>query len=46
MRLGRHLSISGGIDKAVKDTQKINANSLQIFTKSPRSWKQKIISDS
>ncbi|MDZ7672298.1 MAG: deoxyribonuclease IV [Halanaerobiales bacterium] len=46
MKLGRHLSISGGIDKAVKDTQKINANSLQIFTKSPRSWKQKTISDS
>jgi len=45
MKLGRHLSISKGIDKAVEYTPKINANSLQIFTKSPRSWKNKTISE-
>lgn len=43
MRLGRHLSISNGIDKAIDEANRINANSLQIFTKSPRSWKEKII---
>ena len=46
MKLGRHLSISKGIDKAVEYAPEINANSLQIFTKSPRSWKNKTISES
>lgn len=45
MKLGRHLSISGGIDKAIDETMKINANSVQIFTKSPRSWKKKTITE-
>lgn len=45
MKLGRHLSISGGIDKAIDETIAINANSVQIFTKSPRSWKKKEISE-
>ncbi|MCF8000900.1 MAG: deoxyribonuclease IV [Halanaerobiales bacterium] len=43
MKLGRHLSISGGIDKAIDEAVKINTNSVQIFTKSPRSWKKKTI---
>ena len=43
IKLGRHLSIGGGIDKAVDETIEIGANSLQIFTKSPRSWKKKTI---
>ncbi len=45
MKLGRHLSISGGIDKAIDETIAINANSVQIFTKSPRSWQKKEISE-
>ena len=45
MKIGRHLSISNGIDKAVEYTPEINANSLQIFTKSPRSWKNKTLSE-
>lgn len=45
MKLGRHLSISGGIDKAFDEAVKINTNSLQIFTKSPRSWKKKTITE-
>lgn len=43
MKLGRHLSISGGIDKAIDEAVRINTNSVQIFTKSPRSWKKKTI---
>lgn len=45
MKLGRHLSISGGIDKAINEAVKINTNSVQIFTKSPRSWKKKTITE-
>ncbi|MFO7814827.1 MAG: deoxyribonuclease IV [Halanaerobiales bacterium] len=45
MKLGRHLSISGGIDKAIEEAVKLNTNSLQIFIKSPRSWKKKTITD-
>lgn len=45
MKLGRHLSISGGIDKAIDEAVKINTNSVQIFTKSPRSWKKKNITE-
>ncbi len=45
MKLGRHLSISGGIDKAIDEAIAINANSVQIFTKSPRSWQKKEISE-
>lgn len=45
MKLGRHLSISGGIDKAIDEAVKINTNSVQIFTKSPRSWKKKTITE-
>jgi len=45
MKLGRHLSISGGIDKAIDETIELDVNSVQIFTKSPRSWKKKEITE-
>ena len=43
MKLGKHFSISGGMDKAIDRAIKIEANALQIFTKSPRSWQKKIL---
>jgi len=38
MRLGKHVSIAGGLDKAVGRADKINCNALQIFVKNPRGW--------
>lgn len=38
MKLGAHLSIAGGIYKAVEEARKIEANTLQIFSGSPRGW--------
>lgn len=37
-RIGAHLSISGGLDKAVESIVQMGGNCLQIFSSSPRSW--------
>ncbi|MCX6817096.1 MAG: deoxyribonuclease IV [Candidatus Beckwithbacteria bacterium] len=37
-RIGAHLSISGGLDKAVEAAVRMGGNSLQIFSSSPRMW--------
>ncbi|HZR96989.1 MAG TPA: deoxyribonuclease IV [Gaiellaceae bacterium] len=39
MHIGAHLSSSGGIDKAVDRAHEIGAESLQVFTQSPRTWR-------
>ena len=39
MQLGAHLSTSGGIHTAVDRAEAIGAESLQIFTQSPRMWR-------
>jgi len=39
-RIGAHLSTSGGVDKAVVRAKKIGANSLQVFSGSPRMWRR------
>lgn len=39
MKLGKHVSISGGIDKAPERAKKLGCNCLQIFAKNPRGWK-------
>ena len=44
MKLGAHLSIVGGISKAAKRAEEVNANTLQIFSGSPRGWQTKKIS--
>lgn len=41
-RLGAHLSIGGGLDKAVERTVAIGGNCLQIFSGSPRGWQMKL----
>lgn len=37
-KLGAHLSISGGYDKALERIKNIGGNCLQIFSSSPRGW--------
>lgn len=37
-RIGAHLSIAGGLDKAVQKIIKMGGNCLQIFSSSPKSW--------
>ena len=39
MQIGAHVSSSGGIDKAIDRAVAIGADSLQVFTQSPRSWR-------
>ena len=39
MQIGAHVSSSGGIDKAVERAVAIDADSLQVFTQSPRTWR-------
>ncbi|NTU72910.1 deoxyribonuclease IV [Candidatus Roizmanbacteria bacterium] len=43
-RLGAHLSTAGGYCKAIEKALIIGANTLQIFSTSPRSWKPAEIS--
>ena len=38
--IGAHLSTSGGIDLAVRQASLIGANSLQVFSSSPRMWQR------
>jgi len=38
MKIGAHLSIVGGIDKAIRKTAEKNLSALQLFTGSPRAW--------
>ena len=39
MQIGAHVSSSGGIDKAVDRAVAMGAESLQVFTQSPRAWR-------
>ena len=39
MQIGAHVSSSGGIDKAIDRAVAIGAESVQIFTQSPRAWR-------
>lgn len=41
MRLGAHLSITGGYVEALKRAENIGANALQIFSSPPRNWSLK-----
>jgi deoxyribonuclease-4 len=41
MRVGFHISISGGFDKAVVRAVEQGCNTFQIFTRNPRAWKPK-----
>lgn len=40
MKIGAHLSVSGGYHKALERAKEIGANCLQIFSGSPRFWQR------
>jgi len=39
VQIGAHVSSAGGLDKAIERAVAIGADSLQVFTQSPRSWR-------
>ncbi|MBI3325694.1 MAG: deoxyribonuclease IV [Nitrospinae bacterium] len=41
MRLGAHMSISGGVEKAAVRAQEVGCETMQIFTKNSNQWKAK-----
>lgn len=45
MKLGKHVSIAGGIDKAISRAVDIGCNSVQIFVNNPRGWKNSALGD-
>ena len=45
MQIGCHVSISGSIDKSVDNAIERSCSAFQIFTRSPRSWNVKDLSD-
>lgn len=45
LKIGCHLSASGGFEKMIKDALSINANTFQFFTRNPRGGKAKKIDD-
>jgi len=45
MQVGCHVSISGSVDKAVDNAIERRCSAFQIFTRSPRSWHAKALTD-
>ncbi len=45
MRLGIHISIGGGFDKAVKNLVKLGCNACQMFSRSPRGGKARALGE-
>lgn len=45
MVIGAHMSIAKGIEQAAKDVVKMNANTMQIFSRNPRGSSYKIYSE-
>jgi len=45
MQLGCHVSISGSIDKAVDNAKERKCSAFQIFTRNPRGWNAKELTD-
>ena len=41
--LGCHLSIAGGVDRAIDEAERLGTSALQIFTHSPSVWRMKPI---
>jgi deoxyribonuclease IV len=40
LKIGAHVSASGGVSKAIERVAKIDGNCVQVFTASPRSWRR------
>lgn len=45
MMLGCHVSMADGIDKAVDRAEALGCDVFQIFTRSPRMWKYRVLGD-
>lgn len=45
MKIGCHVSISGGIDKSIDRARLIDINTMQIFSKNSLTWKERILSE-
>jgi deoxyribonuclease-4 len=45
MPLGAHMSISGGLDQAIVRGREVGCETIQIFTRSPRQWRPRILED-
>ena len=43
MRLGAHMSIAGGVDKAIDRAESVGCEAVQIFTKNNNQWKARPI---
>ena len=43
MRVGAHISISGGVHKAVERAAAVGCEAVQIFSGNPRGWKVKVL---
>ncbi|CAN5649082.1 deoxyribonuclease IV [soil metagenome] len=43
--LGAHMSISGGVDKAIDHAVSVESDAVQVFTKNQRQWNAKPLSD-
>ena len=43
MRIGAHLSITGGVEKAVERAVEVGCEAVQIFSGNPRGWKVKVL---
>lgn len=41
LRLGAHMSVAGGLEKAFEHAVKVDSDAVQIFTKNQRQWKAK-----
>ncbi|MFH1260001.1 MAG: hypothetical protein ABII74_09405 [Elusimicrobiota bacterium] len=41
MRIGVHCSIRNGLEKALEEAQALQCQTLQIFARNPRGWRQK-----
>lgn len=45
MKIGAHMLITGGLHKAIEHGEELNCETIQVFTKSNRSWSAKQLSD-
>jgi len=45
MLLGAHMSIAGGIDKAIERGNSLSCTAIQLFTKNSNQWKGRVITD-
>lgn len=43
MYLGSHMSVAGGLEKAIERIQQVDGTALQIFTRNQRQWQAKAI---